>query len=694
MNKKDDNHSILNGVCEFVNLLLKEVLDKRCDFKELFYLPGLPVMEEELIFSMTEGLNYAQSTSTLKNMWKSLLEVIKTNEVDTDSSRMTQLCYLYELNELWIFSIVITYAYRCAPKYEKSFLLLQGDTKRSKPDAFLICALAHYIGIEYDVTQLITDSRIKNELFENLYDSQFCLREYVYLWLCQQDDIKLYKKGIMNIHSGVKEQSVIRSEELDWCLTVARRQLEEKIENQLIFELKGRIGAGKKFFCREVSKRLGYRLCEINMSILLEKSDKELEDILQEIHFKCMVNGCLLYLNLHNCTEESSDVTRYVREILSEYTLVFIGVDPKSTIVHRLALSAHQISFEKISLKESLSLWKCIGKKYLVEENLDYEQLAGRYRLLPGAIEEVFKRAERYRFEKCMENIDFPLLLSCIRESNQVISNSLMERIDTVFKWEDLRVEPQVIHGMQLACAHLKYRFTMHQNIGQHYPYGSGVGVLMYGPPGTGKTMAAQVIANELQMDLYRVDLSQVSSKYIGETEKNLEQIFKEAEQANVILFFDEADSMFGKRTEVKDSNDKYANQETSYILQRIESYDGMVILATNFAQNFDSAFMRRITVSINFSMPDEATRKLLWKDMLKHSDLVNDSSTIDALAYQFELTGSNIKNIVRNAEFLALMSGRKLSITDIVMAIKIEYEKLGKICNSATFGMFMMYTY
>ena len=167
MNKKNNNDSILNGVCEFVNHLLKEVLAKRCDFKELFYLPGLPVMDEELIFSMTEGLNYGQSTSTLKNMWKSLLEVIKTNEVDTDSSRMTQLCYLYELNELWIFSIVITYAYRCAPKYEKSFLILQGDTKKSKPDAFLICALAHYIGIEYDVTQLITDSRIKNELFEN-----------------------------------------------------------------------------------------------------------------------------------------------------------------------------------------------------------------------------------------------------------------------------------------------------------------------------------------------------------------------------------------------------------------------------------------------------------------------------------------------------------------------------------------------
>jgi SpoVK/Ycf46/Vps4 family AAA+-type ATPase len=199
-------------------------------------------------------------------------------------------------------------------------------------------------------------------------------------------------------------------------------------------------------------------------------------------------------------------------------------------------------------------------------------------------------------------------------------------------------------------------------------------------------------MANELQMDLCRVDLSQVSSKYIGETEKNLEKIFREAEQSNVILFFDEADSLFGKRTEVKDSNDKYANQETSYILQRIESYDGMVILATNLARNFDPAFMRRITVSIQFEQPDEATRKLLWQDMLQNTELGGNETLMQELAAQFELTGSYIKSAVRNAVFMALMEDRPLCTADLITAIRIEFEKMGKIPNSSSFGTFFSY--
>ena len=219
-----------------------------------------------------------------------------------------------------------------------------------------------------------------------------------------------------------------------------------------------------------------------------------------------------------------------------------------------------------------------------------------------------------------------------------------------------------------------------------------GLNTILYGPPGTGKTMAAQVIANELQMELCRVDLSQVSSKYIGETEKNLEKIFREAEQSNVILFFDEADSLFGKRTEVKDSNDKYANQETSYILQRIESYNGMVILATNFARNFDPAFMRRITVSIQFDLPDENIRKQLWRDMLRNTELSTNETLMQELAEQFELTGSYIKSAVRNAVFMALIEERSLCTSDLIAAIKIEFEKMGKIVNASNFGTFFSY--
>ena len=327
-----------------------------------------------------------------------------------------------------------------------------------------------------------------------------------------------------------------------------------------------------------------------------------------------------------------------------------------------------------------------------MEEDVDYEQLAGKYRLLPRLISDIFVRAEEKRWNENRDGISMELLLSCIRECNQFSGNSLMERIDTVFTWKELRVEPQVIYGMQLACAHLKYRFAMEKTMGRQTPYGKGVGVLMYGPPGTGKTMAAQVMANELGMELYRVDLSQVTSKYIGETEKNLERVFREAEHSNVILFFDEADSLFGKRTEVKDSNDKYANQETSYILQRIESYEGMVILATNLVKNFDSAFMRRITVSIRFAEPDEEMRKLLWKDMLQNTALAEDEVMMENLAKQFEITGSNIKSIVRNAIFMSFMEERELRIEDIAKAIKVEFEKLGKIPNISSFGIFFAY--
>lgn len=151
-------------------------------------------------------------------------------------------------------------------------------------------------------------------------------------------------------------------------------------------------------------------------------------------------------------------------------------------------------------------------------------------------------------------------------------------------------------------------------NLESRYSYGKNVSALFYGPPGTGKTMAVHVIANMLNLPLYRIDLSQVVDKYIGETEKRLEEIFNAAEKNNTVLFFDEADAIFGKRSDVHEAKDKYANTEVSYILQRIEQYDGIVILATNYRKNIDEAFMRRIRYVVEFSLPDARLRKELWK--------------------------------------------------------------------------------
>jgi SpoVK/Ycf46/Vps4 family AAA+-type ATPase len=209
---------------------------------------------------------------------------------------------------------------------------------------------------------------------------------------------------------------------------------------------------------------------------------------------------------------------------------------------------------------------------------------------------------------------------------------------------------------------------------------------LFAGTPGTGKTMAAGCIANELGLPLYRVDLSQVVDKYIGETEKKLEAVFKYAQSANVVLFFDEADALFGKRSEVKDAKDKYANTEVAFILQRIEQYSGMVILATNFINNIDEAFMRRMKYVVEFQMPEAAVRERIWRGSFSERVPQLDLD-YEFLAEKIELSGGHIKNIVLNAAFLAAKDNSPVTMRHIIYCVQNEFIKLGKSVTADFFG-------
>ena len=205
--------------------------------------------------------------------------------------------------------------------------------------------------------------------------------------------------------------------------------------------------------------------------------------------------------------------------------------------------------------------------------------------------------------------------------------------------------------------------------------------MLFSGPPGTGKTMAAEVIANELQLELYKIDLSQVVSKYIGETEKNLNRIFTAAETANAILFFDEADALFGKRSEVRDAHDRYANIEIGYLLQKMEEYEGISILTTNLRQNLDEAFVRRLAFTVHFPSPDEASRRRIWAGIWPSEMPLSEEVDLDCLARQFKLSGGNIKNIALAAAFLAAEAGSPVTMSHVLQGTKREYQKMGKVC-------------
>jgi SpoVK/Ycf46/Vps4 family AAA+-type ATPase len=262
------------------------------------------------------------------------------------------------------------------------------------------------------------------------------------------------------------------------------------------------------------------------------------------------------------------------------------------------------------------------------------------------------------------------------------------------FGWDDLVLPDAKMEQLRGVEARVRYRQLVHREwgFGQKLSRGKGINVLFTGPSGTGKTMAAEVLAGALSLTLHQIDLSTVISKYIGETEQHLSAIFREAESSQTLLFFDEAEALFGKRTEVKDAHDRYANIEVNYLLQRIEQYEGIVVLATNLHRNLDEAFLRRLSEVIEFPMPDEAAREQIWR---KHFPVEAPTGDIEFpfLARQFKLAGGNIRNVALAAAYAAAQDGSAIDMGHIIPAIEAEYQKQGKLVMEREFGKYLHLT-
>ena len=252
--------------------------------------------------------------------------------------------------------------------------------------------------------------------------------------------------------------------------------------------------------------------------------------------------------------------------------------------------------------------------------------------------------------------------------------------LTTPLSWGDLVLGPEVLEEIDAINTWIKHSETILKEWRLGKALKPGYRSLFFGPPGTGKTLTATLIGQQAGADVYRIDLSMVVSKFIGETEKNLSHVFDQAENRHWILFFDEADALFGKRTQTSSSNDRYANQEVSYLLQRVEDFPGIVILATNLKANIDEAFARRFQSLVHFPMPDAEQRQLLWEGMVKHTGRLADDVDLGQIAEEHELSGGCIANVVRYGAIHALQAGRqRISAADLRAGIAKEMRKDGR---------------
>lgn len=467
--------------------------------------------------------------------------------------------------------------------------------------------------------------------------------------------------------------------------------LKERQDKCLIW-LYGEKGTGKKLALKKLAKEQKLKMIFLDISKLMDYDKEKEEKLVKELELECILEGAIIVIdNIFISKEKDSkadknkdkDKLENIIDSLFKFSnIIFAKSEIEDINYVNNCFSFIKIKYDYPSYSQSVALWEGLSEGYLLKEDIDFKIISGTHILTPLQIKCSLKNAEILRYIKKEERITLNILT---KEILLICTNNLSklaQKIKSDYTWEDLIIEESQKEILSSFCNRIKYGREVNErwSKGNKLSYGIGTSLLLCGSPGTGKTMIAHVIANELNLELYRVDLSQIINKYIGETSKNIDKIFKEAENNNIILFFDEADALFSKRNEVKDSIDKYANADTGHLLQKIEDYKGVSILATNLYGNIDEAFKRRINYIVNIKNPDINERLNLWKSIFpKKSNLASDID-YEYLAENFELSGSSIKSIALQADIFASETKEEICMSHILKAIKFDYVKKEKI--------------
>ena len=436
--------------------------------------------------------------------------------------------------------------------------------------------------------------------------------------------------------------------------------------------LVGQKGSGRRFLLKQIAAKM-------QGALLLVKPQGLTEEDLNQLAL-----ASALY-SAFPCVEGYTVQDEWIFEMLGpKAPVVFLTAEQPLAVQNRVLL---QREVQEITAAQRSEILQSIFPDVMLSQR-QWQRMAENYHLQPG---ELWQAAARFKAESlCTKENKLAILQGLLRQADTPEFSGGAELLSTNKTLDDLVLPAAQRKVLNTICSFAKGSSQIYKEWGfaDKIPYGRGVSALFYGASGTGKTLAATALANELGLSLYRVDLSQLTSKYIGETQKNIGRIFDQAKKTGCILFFDEADALFSRRAEVSDAQDKYSNGEIAYLLQKTEQYEGVTILATNLLQNFDDAFRRRITFMVRFPMPDTALREQLWRSIFPAKAPL-DEIDYQLLAEQFELSGAGIKNCAVYAAFLAAEQNKPIGMSQIVAAVKNEYDKIGKTINPRLIELF-----
>jgi ATP-dependent 26S proteasome regulatory subunit len=463
-----------------------------------------------------------------------------------------------------------------------------------------------------------------------------------------------------------------------------------------IFGLYGDEGGGRKFtikhFCAEKSIACisidGNKLFAYDFSFV----DKAIWSVIREC---ILLEACCCLDNLSYREDGREKFFGYMdlafNKLTAKEITVFTVSRDKLPMREMTTLEYTTLEMPTPNNREREELWKFYSESYDLDDDVELPEMATKFLFTAGKIKSALRMSKSLSAMKKLKKIPRAQLFeACYNQMSHELTQKAT-KIKATYSWDDIVMSAEQRQSLEYACDQMRFRKQVYEewDYNRKYPYGRGLSVLLFGAPGTGKSMCAQVLANALNLELYRVDLSKVVDKYVGETEKSISMIFREAKKCNVVLFFDECDTLFAKRSDDGGSGQASNNNKTALLLQEVEAYDGVSVLATNYKHNIDPAFFRRMKFIVEFQFPDPDTREILWNTTIPKNTPLAEDVDVRFLAERFEFVGGNIKNCILNAAFLAAGDPEakgEVGMKHYLQAIRYEFVKTGKVFTRSDF--------